>query len=276
MATAEPMVADLRAESDDLDALVADLPDALVGRADARAGLDDRPSDRAPAVDRPRRADRGHRRGRLRRVADRGRARTRPGSSTPAPRSWLRVPPDRPAGRLAPHPRPAARRAAGRRRRPQAAVVRPADECGVDGDRAADGDLGARPRRRRRARREAARRPRGCDRSRTSACAPAISRSPSTDCTPPPEPFRVELRAPDGTTWSWGPDDAAQRVTGSAEDFCMLVTQRRPRADLDVTAVGDGRRDSGWALRRRSPGRRVLDVSAQAGYPHFGSEPDGR
>jgi uncharacterized protein (TIGR03084 family) len=56
--------------------------------------------------------------------------------------------------------------------------------------------------------------------------------------TPPPEPFRVELRAPDGTTWSWGPDDAAQRVTGSAEDFCMLVTQRRPRADLDVTTDG--------------------------------------
>jgi uncharacterized protein (TIGR03084 family) len=56
--------------------------------------------------------------------------------------------------------------------------------------------------------------------------------------TPPAEPFRVELRAPDGSTWSWGPQDAAQRVTGSAEDFCMLVTQRRPRADLDVTADG--------------------------------------
>jgi uncharacterized protein (TIGR03084 family) len=56
--------------------------------------------------------------------------------------------------------------------------------------------------------------------------------------TPPAEPFRVELRAPDGSTWSWGPDDAGQRVTGSAEDFCMLVTQRRPRADLDVNAVG--------------------------------------
>jgi uncharacterized protein (TIGR03084 family) len=56
---------------------------------------------------------------------------------------------------------------------------------------------------------------------------------------PPPDPFRVELRAPDGSTWSWGPDDATQRVTGSAEDFCMLVTQRRPRSALDVTAVGD-------------------------------------
>ena len=56
--------------------------------------------------------------------------------------------------------------------------------------------------------------------------------------TPPPDPFRVELRAPDGSTWSWGPQDAAQRVTGSAEDFCMLVTQRRPRSALDVRADG--------------------------------------
>jgi len=56
--------------------------------------------------------------------------------------------------------------------------------------------------------------------------------------TPPADPFRVELRAPDGSVWDWGPEDAAQRVSGSAEDFCMLVTQRRPRADLDVEAVG--------------------------------------
>ncbi|MGE2723069.1 TIGR03084 family metal-binding protein [Mycolicibacterium celeriflavum] len=55
---------------------------------------------------------------------------------------------------------------------------------------------------------------------------------------PPPAPFRVELRAPGGSTWSWGPEDAAQRVTGSAEDFCMLVTQRRPRSELDVHADG--------------------------------------
>jgi uncharacterized protein (TIGR03084 family) len=54
----------------------------------------------------------------------------------------------------------------------------------------------------------------------------------------PADPFLVELLAPDGTTWSWGPTDALQRVSGSAEDFCMLVTQRRPRAELDVTADG--------------------------------------
>ncbi|MGV0644080.1 TIGR03084 family metal-binding protein [Mycolicibacterium sp. XJ2546] len=56
---------------------------------------------------------------------------------------------------------------------------------------------------------------------------------------PPQDPFFVQLRAPDGSTWSWGPEDAAQRVTGSAEDFCLLVTQRRPRAELDVSATGD-------------------------------------
>jgi uncharacterized protein (TIGR03084 family) len=55
---------------------------------------------------------------------------------------------------------------------------------------------------------------------------------------PPTEPFRIELRAPDGATWAWGPADAAQRVTGSAEDFCYLVTQRRPLSSLDIVAEG--------------------------------------
>jgi uncharacterized protein (TIGR03084 family) len=56
--------------------------------------------------------------------------------------------------------------------------------------------------------------------------------------TPPGEPFLVELRGPGGDTWSWGPPDAAQRVTGCAEDFCFLVTQRRPLAGLDLVADG--------------------------------------
>ncbi len=55
---------------------------------------------------------------------------------------------------------------------------------------------------------------------------------------PPGEPFHVTLTAPDGSVWSWGPEEAAQRVSGSAEHFCMLVTQRRPRSALDVVAVG--------------------------------------
>jgi len=54
----------------------------------------------------------------------------------------------------------------------------------------------------------------------------------------PSEEFRVELTAPSGEIWAWGPAVAAQSVRGSAHDFCLLVTQRRHRADLDLTAVG--------------------------------------
>ncbi|MGV9798390.1 TIGR03084 family metal-binding protein [Mycobacterium sp. NPDC003449] len=57
--------------------------------------------------------------------------------------------------------------------------------------------------------------------------------------TAPAEEFRVELRAPDGSEWAWGPRDAGQRVTGPAEDFCMLVTQRRAPGELTMTAVGE-------------------------------------
>jgi uncharacterized protein (TIGR03084 family) len=55
---------------------------------------------------------------------------------------------------------------------------------------------------------------------------------------PPAEPFRVELAAPDGGTWGWGPEDAGQRVTGPALDFCQRVTQRRHRDDLGLTVSG--------------------------------------
>jgi uncharacterized protein (TIGR03084 family) len=58
------------------------------------------------------------------------------------------------------------------------------------------------------------------------------------DRTPPVEEFRVELVAPDGSAWTWGPDDAAQRVTGSAYDFCLLAVQRVHRDDADVKADG--------------------------------------
>ena len=54
----------------------------------------------------------------------------------------------------------------------------------------------------------------------------------------PVRPVRVDLSAPDGTTWTWGPPEAADRVTGPALDFCLLVTQRRHRADTAVRATG--------------------------------------
>ena len=54
----------------------------------------------------------------------------------------------------------------------------------------------------------------------------------------PAEPVRVELVAPDEETWTWGPQDAADLVRGPALDFCLLVTQRRHRDDLGLTATG--------------------------------------
>ena len=55
---------------------------------------------------------------------------------------------------------------------------------------------------------------------------------------PPADEFRVELIAPSGELWTWGPEDAAQRVSGPAYDFCQLVTQRVHRDDTALVAVG--------------------------------------
>ncbi|MET9907202.1 TIGR03084 family metal-binding protein [Streptomyces sp. NPDC006476] len=54
----------------------------------------------------------------------------------------------------------------------------------------------------------------------------------------PFEEFRVELTAPSGELWTFGPEDGDERVTGPALDFCLLVTQRAHRADLALEAVG--------------------------------------
>jgi uncharacterized protein (TIGR03084 family) len=57
--------------------------------------------------------------------------------------------------------------------------------------------------------------------------------------TPPPtEEFRIHLTAPSGDLWAWGPEDAAQTVTGAAYDFCLLVTQRVHRSDTSLVATG--------------------------------------
>ncbi|MCW2764136.1 MAG: hypothetical protein JWO11_95 [Nocardioides sp.] len=54
----------------------------------------------------------------------------------------------------------------------------------------------------------------------------------------PAEEFRIELTAPSGELWTWGSEDATQRVTGSAYDFCLLATQRVHRDDTGLVSVG--------------------------------------
>jgi uncharacterized protein (TIGR03084 family) len=55
----------------------------------------------------------------------------------------------------------------------------------------------------------------------------------------PGAPVRVELIAPNGDEWAWGPADAADRVRGPVLDLCLLVTQRRHRDDLAIAATGE-------------------------------------
>ena len=60
----------------------------------------------------------------------------------------------------------------------------------------------------------------------------------SRGLTPPDTEFAYELTSPSGQKWEFGPPGAEQVITGDAVDFCLLVTRRRHRDDLDVTAVG--------------------------------------
>jgi uncharacterized protein (TIGR03084 family) len=54
----------------------------------------------------------------------------------------------------------------------------------------------------------------------------------------PQQPIRVEVTGPDGDLWSWGPAGAADVVRAPAADFCLVVTQRRHLADTALTTTG--------------------------------------
>ncbi len=59
----------------------------------------------------------------------------------------------------------------------------------------------------------------------------------------PAADVRLELVAPSGETWRWGPEDAAQSVRGPALDFCLVVTQRRHVDDTALQTQGAAARD---------------------------------
>ena len=54
---------------------------------------------------------------------------------------------------------------------------------------------------------------------------------------------RVELEAPSGGTWTWGPEGAEGQVRGPALDFCLVVTQRRHVDDTALQVEGGVARD---------------------------------
>lgn len=59
----------------------------------------------------------------------------------------------------------------------------------------------------------------------------------------PKSEVRVELTAPSGDLWVYGPEDVPDRITGPAVDFCMVCTQRRHIADTDLLVEGGAARE---------------------------------
>jgi uncharacterized protein (TIGR03084 family) len=66
----------------------------------------------------------------------------------------------------------------------------------------------------------------------------------------PEVPVRVELTAPSGATWTYGPADAVESISGPAEDFCLVVTQRRHVDDTSLEVSGEAARD--WMLKAQA------------------------
>jgi uncharacterized protein (TIGR03084 family) len=61
---------------------------------------------------------------------------------------------------------------------------------------------------------------------------------------------RLELTAPSGETWTWGPEGAADVVRGPALDLCLVVTQRRHPHDTALEVTGEIARD--WLERAQA------------------------
>jgi uncharacterized protein (TIGR03084 family) len=66
---------------------------------------------------------------------------------------------------------------------------------------------------------------------------------------PPAGQVRLELTSPAGELWTWGDDNADDVVEGSAEEFCLVVTQRR---HLDDTSLVTGELGRHWLLRAQA------------------------
>ena len=55
---------------------------------------------------------------------------------------------------------------------------------------------------------------------------------------PIPQP-KVELLSPNGTTWVWNHETEGELVSGSAIEFCQVVTQVRNIKDTNLQISGD-------------------------------------
>ena len=75
---------------------------------------------------------------------------------------------------------------------------------------------------------------------------------------------RLELIGPSGDLWTWGSEDVSDSIKGQAEDFCLVVVQRRHVDDTRLEVTGDVARN--W----------MLIAQAFAGPPVDGPKPGER
>ena len=55
---------------------------------------------------------------------------------------------------------------------------------------------------------------------------------------PEPGPVRFDLAAPDGSSWTFGDDDAPTIVSGPAHELCLVAGQRADASDSNFVAAG--------------------------------------
>jgi len=85
--------------------------------------------------------------------------------------------------------------------------------------------------------------------------------------TPPKIKPRVELIGPSGELWEWGEPDTAEKVWGRADEFCLVVTQRRNLMDTGLQWQGKNTEKwlsiaqtfAGVSQEPPAPGRRIID-----------------
>jgi uncharacterized protein (TIGR03084 family) len=82
---------------------------------------------------------------------------------------------------------------------------------------------------------------------------------------------RLELTGPSGDVWSFGPAGAADVVRGPAEDFCLVVTQRRHADDTALEVTGPLARD--WLAKAQAFAGPSTDGPAPGERPASG-DPD--
>jgi uncharacterized protein (TIGR03084 family) len=62
---------------------------------------------------------------------------------------------------------------------------------------------------------------------------------------PPEAPIRIELDLPSGATWTSGPENAADRITGPVGEYCRVFVQRLPLVKATgLRAEGDAAADA--------------------------------